>query len=159
MADRRNLTAALTARYGTVSGPRRARIIAAVGSALTVAVVTFAYLVSTSPSVRFALTAFDVIDDTSVSVTWSVTRAPDATSYCVVRAQDANRQDVGYATVEVAGGPAQVQMTYHLATESRAVLAEVLACSDRAAMRAPAPNFAPGVKIPDQLPPGVAPTK
>lgn len=131
---------------------------ALLGSVLAAALVVFAYVVSTSPTVNFSLTAFEVVSDTSVRVTWQVSREPDTVSYCVLRAQNDQRQDVGYATVTVAAGPGQAQVTYHLTTESRAILAEVLACSNRPTMRVAAPNFPPGVNPPEQVPPGVAPT-
>jgi len=37
-------------------------------------------------------------------------------------------------------------------------LAEVLGCSNSQNMRVPPANFPPGVKIPEQVAPGVAPT-
>ena len=148
----------LRERYGRTTFVARQRVAVAVGAVVALAAIAFIYRVSTAPTVRFELSAFEVVDEATVSVSWQVSRAADTTSYCVVRAQNDKRQDVGYATVTVAAGPARVHMTYHLATESAAVLAEVLACSDQPTMRAPRPDFPPGVIPPQQAAPGVAPT-
>jgi hypothetical protein len=104
------------------------------------------------------LNAFTVISDQQVSITAEVSRPANTTTYCVLRAQDANRVDVGYATVTVPAGQATVAFSYPLNTESLAVVAEVLNCSATLPMRVPAPNFPPGVKIPSQPLPGVAPS-
>lgn len=145
-------------RYGRASFVARQRLLASVGSLVTIVAVALIYRISTAPPVRFELSGFDVVNAASVSVTWEVSRAADTESYCVVRAQNDKRQDVGYATVTIPAGPPQAHMTYHLATESSATLAEVLACSDRPTMRVARPNFPPGVTPPQQALPGVAPT-
>lgn len=115
------------------------------------------YLQNSEPRVTYSLTSFEVVSDTTVSVTWQMTRPAQTATYCVIRAQNDQRQDVGYATVTVAAGAAVTQMSYRMATESRATTAEVLGCSVNENVRAPQPNFAPGVVIPSQAPPGVAP--
>jgi Domain of unknown function (DUF4307) len=104
------------------------------------------------------LDAFTVLDAHKVNITTEVSRPENTTTYCILRAQNANRVDVGYATVTVPAGQTTVAFTYPLNTESRAVVAEVLNCSATLPMRAPAPNFPPGVKIPSQPLPGVAPS-
>jgi hypothetical protein len=101
---------------------------------------------------------FEIVSPTQVNVTWELARGPELTTYCVVRAQDISRTDVGYATVTVAGGSDYEQITYPLTTNGQAVLAEVLGCSNSQNMRVPPANFPPGVKIPEQVAPGVAPT-
>jgi hypothetical protein len=111
-----------------------------------------------NPSVSSQLLTFEVVSPTQVSVTWELARGAELTSYCVVRAQDVYRTDVGYATVTVAGGSDYEQITYLLTTNGQAVLAEVLGCSNSQNMRVPPANFPPGVKIPEQVAPGVAPT-
>lgn len=109
------------------------------------------------PIVSSRLLAFKVESNTQVSVSFEVSRGTDQKTYCVIRAQDKRRADVGYATLAFPSGASYFKTTYVLQTESLAVLAEVLNCSSSKVMRVPPPNFPPGVKIPAQLPPGVAP--
>jgi hypothetical protein len=104
------------------------------------------------------LLAFKVINDHKVNISVEVSRPKSTTTYCVLRAQNANRVDVGYSTVTVVAGQTTVAFDYTLNTESQAVLAEVLNCSATLPMRVPPPNFPPGVKIPSQPAPGVAPS-
>lgn len=104
------------------------------------------------------LDAFNVVGNHKVNIKVEVSRPTNTTTYCVLRAQNANRVDVGYATVTIPPGQATVAFSYPLNTESSAVLAEVLNCSATLPMRVPPPNFPPGVKIPSQPSPGVAPS-
>lgn len=110
------------------------------------------------PSIHWELRAFQIESDTKVGVVWEVLRSENEPTYCVLRAQDINRMDVGYATVFIEPGEAFVVEEYSLATESAPVLAEVLGCSNKPEMRVPPANFPPGVKIPAQVAPGFAPT-
>jgi hypothetical protein len=103
------------------------------------------------------LRSFSVQSANSVEVVWEVARNKDQDTYCVIRAQDDKRMDVGYATVFVAAGEPNVTANYNLATESLAVLVEVLGCAGKPEMRVPPADFPPGVKIPAQAPPGFAP--
>ena len=106
----------------------------------------------------FSLTKFVVTSDTSVNLTWEIARPENHITYCVVRAQNDQRSDVGYATITIPAGPAVTDVSYTLRTESPAVLAEVLGCGSSTRLRVPAPNFPPGAKIPVQDAPGVAPS-
>lgn len=110
------------------------------------------------PSINWGLRSFSVQSAKNVSVVWEVSRSANQDTYCVIRAQDDKRMDVGYATVLVAAGNEKVTASYELATESLAVLVEVLGCATSPEMRVPPANFPPGVKIPAQVPPGFAPT-
>jgi hypothetical protein len=111
-----------------------------------------------NPSVSAQLLTFEIVSPTKVNITWELARGPELPTYCVVRAQDIFRTDVGYATVTVAGGTDYEQISYPLTTNGQAVLAEVLGCSNSQNFRVPPANFPPGVKIPEQVAPGVAPT-
>lgn len=111
-----------------------------------------------NPSVSSQLLAFEVTSPSQVLVTWEVARGSQLPTYCVIRAQDIRRTDVGYAIVEIAPGTDYEQVTYPLTTNGEAVLAQVLGCASSAQMRVPPPDFPPGVKIPEQVAPGVAPT-
>ena len=118
----------------------------------------FANFKQQNPSVSSQLLAFEVTSPTQVSVTWEVSRGTQSTTYCVLRAQDIRRTDVGYAIVTIPAGTAYEQPTYSLTTNGEAVLAQVLGCANSIQMRVPPPDFPPGVKIPEQVAPGVAPT-
>ena len=109
-------------------------------------------------STTFSLTSFVVTSDKTVDMTWQIARPENQVTYCVVRAQNDQRSDVGYSTVTIPAGPTVADFTYTLNTESKAVLAEVLGCGATTQLRVPTPNFPPGAKIPAQDPPGVAPT-
>jgi hypothetical protein len=111
-----------------------------------------------NPIVSSRLAAFKVISDNQVNITAEVSRPANTTTYCVLRAQNIRRIDVGYSTVTVPAGRETVVFTYPLNTESLAVVAEVLKCSATLPMRVPPPDFPPGVKIPNQPLPGVAPS-
>lgn len=158
MPNNTNLPAHIELRYGV----RRRRVVPVLIGILIASVVSGSLAYATfrqqNPSISAQLLTFEVISPTQVNVTWELARGPELTSYCVVRAQDVFRTDVGYAIVTVPGGTDYEQITYPLTTNGQAVLAEVLGCSNSQVLRVPPANFPPGVKIPEQVAPGVAPT-
>ena len=158
MSKQSNLPAHIQLRYGV----RRRRVAPVLIGVLIAGVVSGSLAYATyrqqNPSISAQLLTFEVVSPTQVNVTWELARGPELTTYCVVRAQDISRSDVGYATVTIAGGSDYEQVTYPLTTNGQAVLAEVLGCANSQNMRVPPANFPPGVKIPDQVAPGVAPT-
>ena len=158
MPNNENLPEHIRLRYGV----RRRRVVPVLIGILIAGVVSGSLAYATfrqqNPSVSAQLLTFEVVSPTQVSVTWELARGPELPTYCVVRAQDISRTDVGYAIVTVAGGSDYGQITYPLTTNGQAVLAEVLGCSNSQNMRVPPANFPPGVKIPEQIAPGVAPT-
>jgi hypothetical protein len=158
MSNNSNLPDHIQLRYGV----RKRRVVPLLLGVLIACVVSgsLAYAVfrQQNPSVSAQLLTFEVVSATQVNVTWELARGPELATYCVVRAQDISRTDVGYAIVKVAGGSDYEQITYPLTTNGEAVLAEVLGCSNSQNMRVPPANFPPGVKIPEQVAPGVAPT-
>lgn len=158
MRNQSKLSPDLQLRYGVRQ--RRATPII-VGILIAAAVsggLAFANFKQQNPSVSSQLLAFEVTSPTQVSVTWEVSRGTQSTTYCVLRAQDIRRTDVGYAIVTIPAGTAYEQPTYSLTTNGEAVLAQVLGCANSIQMRVPPPDFPPGVKIPEQVAPGVAPT-
>jgi hypothetical protein len=158
MAKQSNFPAHIQLRYGV----RRRRVVPVLIGVLIAGVVSGSLAYATyrqqNPSISAQLLTFDVVSPTQVNVTWELARGPELATYCVIRAQDISRSDVGYATVTIAGGSNYEQITYPLTTNGQAVLAEVLGCANSQNMRVPPANFPPGVKIPDQVAPGVAPT-
>lgn len=158
MPKNTNLPAHIQLRYGV----RRRRVVPVLIGILIAGVVSGSLAYATfrqqNPSVSAQLLTFEIVSPTQVNVTWELARGPELTTYCVVRAQDSSRTDVGYVTVTVPGGTAYEQITYPLTTNGQAVLAEVLGCANSQNLRVPPANFPPGVKIPEQVAPGVAPT-
>lgn len=158
MSNDRDLPSHIQLRYGV----RKRRVVPVLIGILIAGLVSGSLAYATfrqqNPSVIGQLLTFQVVSPTQVDVTWELARGPELTSYCVIRAQDVSRSDVGYATVTIPGGTKYQQITYPLTTNGQAVLAEVLGCSSSQNLRVPPANFPPGVKIPDQVPPGVAPT-
>ena len=158
MPNDSNLPEHIQLRYGV----KRRRVIPVLIGVLIAGVVSgslaYGAFHQQNPSVSEQLLTFEVVSPTQVNVTWELARGPELATYCVLRAQDISRTDVGYATVMIAGGSEYEQITYPLTTNGQAVLAEVLGCSNSANMRVPPANFPPGVKIPEQVAPGVAPT-
>jgi hypothetical protein len=158
MLNNSNLPDHIQLRYGI----RRRRVVPVLVGVLIAGVVSGSLAYATfrqqNPSISAQLLTFEIVSPTQVNVTWELARGPELTTYCVVRAQDVSRTDVGYAIVTVAGGNDYEQITYPLTTNGQAVLAEVLGCANTQSMRVPPANFPPGVKIPEQVAPGVAPS-
>ncbi len=158
MRNKTELPEHLHLRYGV----RQRRVAPILVGILIAAIVSgslaFANFRQQNPSVSSQLLTFEVTSPTQVLVTWEVSRGSELTTYCVLRAQDIQRTDVGYAIVTVAPGTDYEQLTYPLTTNGEAVLAQVLGCASSVTMRVPPPDFPPGVKIPGQVAPGVAPT-
>ncbi len=147
----------LKERYG-VNQRNWSKIIATfILLACGIGLVLFTIIRNSRPSVAGELISFKVTSPNKVTVTWKVQRPEDASIFCVLRAQDIDKTDVGYATVPVPAGPKYSNISYNLTTNGQAVLAEVLGCGNTKNLRVPPPNFPPGVQIPAQLPPGIAP--
>ena len=142
-------------RYG-IRPPSRWRWVALAAAALVVvpvAVYAGSRYIATQ-SQPYALMQWGASDDgTSVQVTFR-TSAYDTTMWCVVRAQDFDHNDVGFAVVRVAAGT--TDMDYTLATIAHPVAVDVVTCNpDPYAL--PGPQFQPGVLPPAQQAPGIAP--
>ena len=158
MTNENKLPAHIQARYG-LTGRRFPKYLPSIVLVVVlVSIMSAIYFQNQKSPVSFKLIAFSVISEKQIQVTWSVDDVRDSKIYCVVRAQDVKRQDVGYATIPIAitTGP---QINYTVNTSDRAVLAEVLGCDKSMNMRVPPANFPPGVKIPTQSPPGLAPSQ
>jgi hypothetical protein len=144
----------LHARYG-VRPPSRLRWVAA---ALAAAVVlpTGIYAASryvATQQVPFALISWAALDEQHVQVLWQLDAAAER-RWCVLRAQDFDHFDVGFAVVPVAPGVRWVE--YGMATLERPLAVDVEACSADP-YDLPGPQFPPGVRPPAQVAPGLAP--
>lgn len=128
----------------------------AVAAALVVLLPTGIYAASryvATQQVPFALISWAAADDQHVSVMWKLD-ARSERRWCVVRAQDFEHFDVGFAVVPVDAGATQAE--YVLATTQRPLAVDVVACeADPYAL--PGAQFLPGVLPPAQQAPGLAP--
>ena len=149
--DGRSLPTDLQARYGIGRRyrlPLIAGIVAVVAFIAALAFVTFNLV---SPKVTYKLLAWNDIAADRVDVTFEVRRSEEWDVYCVLRAQDESRTDVGYAVVGIPRGTSYEQMTYPLRTLAPAYVVEVLACEAGAPpARVIPPQFPPGVVAPEQ---------
>jgi len=86
-------------------------------------------LVRSNPAVRFEVTAFDTVTDTSVTIEWVVDREPGVAVECVLRARNQAGQEVGRLRVSVpSDGSPSVVVRRRLETSDRPVTGEVLSC-------------------------------
>lgn len=101
--------------------------------------------------IQFKLLAWDDLAADRVDITFEVRRDSETAVDCVLRAQDRNRIDVGYAIVTLAAGEPYVRQTYALRTLAPAFTAELLTCvASGDSIRVPGPQFPAGVSPPDQ---------
>jgi len=149
--DGRSLPPDLQARYGIGRRP----ILPLIGGGLAIiafiASLAFVTFNLVSPRVTFTLLAWNDLAADRVDITFEVRRAAEWDVYCILRAQDESRTDVGYATVEIPRGTTYAQQTYPLRTIAPAYVVEVLACeAGGPPERVIPPQFPPGVVPPDQ---------
>ena len=158
------IAAMLAARYGTDQRRRRWPLLLSVSlsAAGLVGILVWAALSSANPPIDGRLQSFEVLSSTQVRTSFLVRTRSDVAvpGVCVVRAQDRQRIDVGYAVVAIA--PTQgrdVVVDYTLTTRKPAHIVEVLGCGRGQDIPpgVPAPQFPPGVRAPEQIAPGRAP--
>lgn len=146
------LSPAMAARYGLDRGAWRGRAVAAVVVTAFLVVVAALTVHLASGGVQSTLLRFVVVDDHRVDVTFQLQRDAGSDTVCVLRAQSETHADVGYATVTVSAGRPDLEVTYSLATASRAVSGEVLGCAAGTAPSVDPPQFLPGTTNPLQVP-------
>ncbi len=109
------------------------------------------YQLSAGAGLQYEVLSWQVVAPDRTDITFEVTRADNADVYCVIRAQDETRADVGYAVAVLPRGTTYVQETYSLRTLAPAFVIEVLACEVGAPpQRVLPPQFPQGVVPPDQ---------
>jgi hypothetical protein len=149
--DGRSLPPDLQARYGIRRRsplPVIAGVLGIVAFVCALAFVTFNLI---SPRVDYELLAWNDIAADRVDVTFDIRRSAEWDVYCVLRAQDESRADVGYAVVGIPRGTSYEQLTYSLRTLAPAFFVEVLACeAGSPPTRVVPPQFPPGVVPPEQ---------
>lgn len=146
--DGRRLPPDLQARYGVGRRPWLAIAAGIAGLIVFVVALAFVTLNLLSPKVTYEVLAWNDVSADRVDITFDVRRSEEWDVYCVIRAQDESRADVGYAVAAIPRGTSYAQVTYSLRTLAPAFIVEVLACE------AGAP---PERVVPPQFPPGVAP--
>lgn len=149
--DGRSLPPDLQARYGVGRRTRLPLIAGLIGIAAFIAALAFVTFNLVSPKVTYKLLAWNDVAADRVDVTFDVRRSQEWDVYCVLRAQDESRTDVGYAVVGIPRGTSYEQVTYPLRTLAPAFVVEVLACEAGAPPeRVVPPQFPPGVVPPEQ---------
>lgn len=137
-------------RYGLDRRPIGRWIGAALLTLAFVAALVWVAVALSGHTVQSRLIAWDDVAADRVNVTIEISRPAADEVTCVIRAQDENRIDVGYATLVVPAGEARVITTYALRTLAPAYTAELLGCGTDGPGGVPPPQFPPGVVPPDQ---------
>jgi hypothetical protein len=149
--DPRSLPPDLQARYGVDQHRRGPLFVGLLAALVFVGALAFVTYQLVSPKVTYDLLAWDDLAADRVDVTFDIRRAAEWDVYCVIRAQDSSRIDVGYAVVAIPRGTTYEQQTYPLHTLAPAYVVEVLACEAGAPpQRVVPPQFPPGVVPPSQ---------
>lgn len=118
-------------RYGARRAPRWLPVLLLVlvviaGAGLAV----LAYRNFGSPPIEGRQTAFRVLDDASVRITFQVVRRqPERAAVCIVRARSRDGDETGRKEVLVPAGAASVVIDTVLRTSRRPVTGEVFGCS------------------------------
>jgi hypothetical protein len=137
-------------RYGLDRSATGRRLGAVALIVAFLAVLVFVTVGVTSNPVDSRLVAWDDVAPDRVDLTISVKRPADAEVTCVMRAQDENRIDLGYATVVLPPGDGDVLLDYSMRTIAPAYAAELLGCSIDGPPSVAPPQFPPGVVPPAQ---------
>ncbi|GIG28576.1 DUF4307 domain-containing protein [Cellulomonas marina] len=125
--------AAPAGRYGpvpTAGARRRTWTLVALAAAAVLAVAVWVVVGLWQDRVLWKDLGYDVVDDGLTRVSFQVTKAPDATATCRVRALSESFTEVGYRTVTV--GPSDVRsqrVTADVPTTSRAVTGSLVDCA------------------------------
>lgn len=106
-------SSALDERYGRTPASSRTRRVVGVAVAAAFALVLGAWVVwaaldGESASLEFRDVAHEIIDESTVSVTWQLTAEPGTDVSCVVKAMNEGFSDVGWKVVQL---PASDQRT------------------------------------------------
>lgn len=120
----REIPPALTSRYGTntsVATRRFWRVLLIIGGAIFVATVLWASYNLSKADVTWKDLAYSVHDESSVTVTFSVTMDPGTSARCTLEALNTHYAQVGLLEVEIP--PADVLTTSHTATVATQELA------------------------------------
>jgi uncharacterized protein (DUF2237 family) len=138
-------------RYGFNERTFARNTLVVVMVAIFVGIIILVTITLAQNTIQFRLLAWNDLSAERVDITFEVGKPNDIEALCVVRAQDRNRIDVGYAEVSIPAGSEYEQMTYRLRTLAPAFTAELLTCVPAGEpLRVPGPQFPAGIAPPDQ---------
>lgn len=138
-------------RYGSQRVPWTVRILVAIAVAGYLAAAVWAFSQMAGDPVRAKLLTWTQPQADLVEVTFEVERRGGVAVDCILRAQDIQRVDIGYAEMTVPAGPDYLQQRYPLRVLGPAAVVEVLACvPEGETPRVPTRQFPPGVVPPEQ---------
>lgn len=145
------MSPAMRERYGLDRNPWPLRIVAALVVAGYAALLVFFAVRVTDQPINASLLVFQQPQPDRLDITFDVNKPAGLAVTCVLRAQDADRVDIGYASTAVDAAPDYVQQTYPMRVLGQAMYVEVLACGPTdEPLRVPPPAFPPGVAAPEQ---------
>ncbi|MCF8530114.1 MAG: DUF4307 domain-containing protein [Candidatus Nanopelagicales bacterium] len=145
------LSPAMQERYGLDRGHAARNSVIALIIAAFVGILIFVTYSLSQQSIQFRLLSWSDLSAERVDVTFELRKPADVAALCIVRAQDRNRIDVGYAEVVIPAGDEYNQVTYSLRTLAPAYTAELLTCVPNGdPIRVPGPQFPAGVAPPVQ---------
>lgn len=149
MIDLRTLPPDLQQRYGVTRMSRLSLVLIGIVCATVVAATGWIAWTVANPPVRWKLLTWSSAPD-HTTVTWEVRRAGASEVTCVIKVGDANRHDVGYATVTIPPGDDYVQPTYEVRTRTPGRVVELLGCAAGKVPLVTGPEFPPGTENPPQ---------
>jgi hypothetical protein len=139
-------------RYGLDRRPIGRWVAVGVVALAFAGILAFVTIAMSKGGVETRLITWEVVGPDHVDITYQASPDSRLPVDCVLRAQDANRIDVGYATATI---PPQapdniVISTFALRTLAPAYTVELLGCAAGGPPQVPPPQFPPGVVPPDQ---------
>jgi hypothetical protein len=145
------MSPAMRQRYGLDRNPWPVRILIAVAVGLFTALLVFFALRLTDQPIEARLLVWQQPQLDRLDITFEVNKPAGLATTCVLRAQDGDRVDVGYSSVELPAPPGYAQQTYRMRVLGPASVVEILACGPTGEpLRVPPPVFPPGVVPPEQ---------
>jgi len=145
------LSPAMRQRYGMDRNRWPARAAAALALLVYVAALGYIALQVTDRPIEARLLVWQQPQPDRVDITFEVRKPEGLAVTCVLRAQDGDRVDLGYAQTDLAAAPGYVQQTYRMRVIGPAGGIEILGCGPQGEpQRVPPPAFPPGVVPPDQ---------
>jgi hypothetical protein len=141
----------MRSRYGLDRNPWPVRIGAAAVVVVFLGLLAGVAVLATGTPVSSRLLLWQQQGPDRVDVTFEVRRPATVAVTCVIRAQDSDRVDVGYASTELPPGAEYEQETFRLRVLAPASVVEVLGCGPAGEpLRVQPAAFPPGVVPPAQ---------
>lgn len=138
-------------RYGLDRNPWPARLVSAAALVGFAGILVFFAIRLTDAPINPRILLWQQPAADRVDITFEVNKPAGMAVTCVLRAQDADRTDIGYATTDLEPAAGYVQSTYRMRVIAPAGYVELLACGPTGEpLRVPPPAFPPGVAAPQQ---------